>query len=599
MSMKRQIKAVMVAGVLFVGVAIGVYAKEVTADDAVIDALNAEIAKADKGNGGDKVEKKTEDADSVEIAPVGKSSIKTGQKPKKTSSDDEEWDDGDGVPKNQNVVTVTVMGKGETPEEAKLAAFRAAVEKAVGIYVDAESMMKNSELLKDRVNTISNADIKEYETIRKGRMRKSGLYGIQIKATVEKKAIAPKFADVFPAAFADIGAEAETIHVQKVTRAKRSEDAASLMTAALEGVDRMRDWTRLSVVKGKGLEEVKKIGNQDVTEVPGKGLYSVRYSIKIDEDAYFKGFIPHFKQVLTKIQEGEAEEDVVLSSGPFDDRGRGSILAVVDDSDGRKILRTGWSYTDYGIYRSPADLVPFCGYTDMGYTYFVDPIILSGFPGVTSNESLSRRFNQQFMFVPWFGMNVPGLNVNKRRSCNIWLLDRMGKDMTLVRCSAYKLPISALRAYWKNQYGDVDSQSRIKWKSIYEKVEVALLDDEGGEIAVRIDDHVPVTLLASGPMPREVLSVLSNLNLSVLDVFNSFFIRPLFVYYFEGGRRDMFYSTEIRRDVYFPLTDAQLEKVKRVKVRFVGGRRLSQSIDSSEQQPREQQPRVRGRRPVR
>lgn len=34
-----------------------------------------------------------------------------------------------------------------------------------------------------------------------------------------------------------------------------------------------------------------------------------------------------------------------------------------------------------------------------------------------------------------------------------------------------------------------------------------------------------------------------------------------------------YYSTEIQRDVYFPLTDAQLEKVKSVKVRFVGGKR--------------------------
>ena len=38
------------------------------------------------------------------------------------------------------------------------------------------------------------------------------------------------------------------------------------------------------------------------------------------------------------------------------------------------------------------------------------------------------------------------------------------------------------------------------------------------------------------------------------------------------NRSASYYSTEIQRDVYFPLTDAQLERVKKVKVRFVGGK---------------------------
>lgn len=525
--------------------AVLVHAAEEAADDALIKALNAEIKQVDK-EGGDKAAEKASDAvadsDSVEIAPSSKRSAKAGRKARAVSSDEEHRPVRKRAAKDSKVLVVIVRGKGETLEEAKLAAFRAAVEKAVGIYVDAESMMKNSELLKDRVNTISNADIKEYETIKKGKT-KDGLYAIQIKAKVEKKAIAPKFADVFPAAFANVGKEAETIHVQKVTRTKRSEDAASLMTAALEGVDRMRKWTRLSVVKGKGLEEVKKIGNQDVAEVPGKGLYSVRYSIKIDEDAYFKGFLPHFKQVLSKMQEGEAEEEVVLTSGP---------------------IPTHWQRA--------------MGGDDSGYTHFVDPVVLSGFPETAIGGIRGKGDNPEFfMFDQFKGL----AKVQKERSYNIWLLVRMNKDRSSVRCSAYKVPISALKAYWKSLYGELDSSyvmhdlKSLKMRN-HEKVEVVLLDEDGEEIAAQVDG-VSTALLASGyEFNDKALRYDRSTDASCVqkiweksNVFNSFFIRPMFARDLGLGRFG--YSTEIQRKVYFPLTDEQLEKVKRVKVRYVGG----------------------------
>ena len=476
--------------------------------------------------------------------------------------------EGSRATKDSKVIAVTVMGKGETKEEAKLAAFRAAVEKAVGIWVDSDAIMQNDKMLKDRVNTISNADIKRYETIKEG--KKSGLYICHIRAWVEKMAIAPKFASVFPAAFADVGEEASTIHVQKVTRAKRSGDAASLMTAALDGVDRMRKWGRLSVVKGKALEEVKKINlsgrDTDVREVSGKGLYSVRYSMKIDDAAYFKGFLPHFKEMLTKMQEGEAEVDAVLTSGPFDSR-KATRGCIENDGEGMVIMAT-----DNGSYDIPPDIKPYVthGGGKVGRTYFVDPIALSGFPGVASNESLGwsdTLSNGSFMFDHY---DTSGVKIKGGRSFNIWLLDRMNKDRTSVRCSAYKVPTSALMAYWKNLYGsNIDISGCMTFRT-HEKIEVVLLDGDGEELAARIDDHVPVTLLANGPVSGGGRCPWRSLN-----VFNSFFVRPMFVNYSlypaSMGRDNgtTCYSTEIQRDVYFPLTDAQLEKVKKVKVRFV------------------------------
>ena len=444
------------------------------------------------------------------------------------------------VAKDLGVAVVTVTGKGETKEEAKNAALRAAVERAVGAWVDAESIMKNSELLKERVNSISNADIKRCETLEE--RKASGLYICKIKAWVEKKAIAPKFQSVFPAAFKDIGEEATSLYGGKIIGDKRKKDAASLMHSALEDVDRMRNWVRLSVSKGRALEPVKNVGGRDVGRVPGNELYSVRYCMTIDGDAYFKGFLPHFKEVLTAMQEGESEDGVALSATPVAGyAGNGGMGGNVG-----------------------------------GNTYFVNQVALSGFPGAAIGGTRGKGGNpEHFMFDQYKGVS----RVQNERTFNIWLLDKMNKDHTVMRCSAYKIPESALRVYWKSLYGELDSSyvlqnSQNLRMKIQEKVEVVLLDEGGDEIAAQTD-FVPTTLMSSGFEFNEKALERDRATGSYVrtmweksNVFNSFFIRPMFAHDLGQGRFG--YSTEIQRKVYFPLTDSQLGRIKSVKVRFVG-----------------------------
>ena len=61
--------------------------------------------------------------------------------------------------------TVMVKGRGVGADktEALKDAYRDAVERAVGLYVDAEQMMKNEELVKDQILTQSNAYIEKYD----------------------------------------------------------------------------------------------------------------------------------------------------------------------------------------------------------------------------------------------------------------------------------------------------------------------------------------------------------------------------------------------------------------------------------------------------
>ena len=86
----------------------------------------------------------------------------------------------------QDAELVKVRGKGTGADrtEALKDAYRDAVERAVGLYVDAEQMMKNEELVKDQILTQSNAYIDKYDVV-KETTKPNGLVEVQILDIVD------------------------------------------------------------------------------------------------------------------------------------------------------------------------------------------------------------------------------------------------------------------------------------------------------------------------------------------------------------------------------------------------------------------------------
>lgn len=104
--------------------------------------------------------------------------------------------------------TVSVLGRGMgmNREEALKDAYRDAIERAVGLYVDAEQMMKNEQLVHDQILTHSNAYIERYD-IKKEETRPNGLTEIQILAVVNRSALAQKLSEVMPPQTFQVGTE--------------------------------------------------------------------------------------------------------------------------------------------------------------------------------------------------------------------------------------------------------------------------------------------------------------------------------------------------------------------------------------------------------
>jgi hypothetical protein len=79
-------------------------------------------------------------------------------------------------------MSVVVTGAGMDLDKAKYNALSNAVEQTVGVLVDAETLVENDKLVRDKVLTYTEGDIKGSETL--DQWQKDGLYYVRLKATV-------------------------------------------------------------------------------------------------------------------------------------------------------------------------------------------------------------------------------------------------------------------------------------------------------------------------------------------------------------------------------------------------------------------------------
>ena len=197
------------------------------------------------------------------------------------------------------IVKVRGKGVGGDKTEALKDAYRDAVERAVGLYVDAEQMVKNEELVKDQILTQSNAYIEKYDVMKEN-AKPNGLVEVQILAEVRKSALTKKISDVMPAqTFQLNSAVTQNLHAKLVTEEKRNKDGAALLKNALEGVDPIRQLVKVSLVSPEPtiVDEGGRRGNSE------SGMVTLRYTFKfeIDKDRYMAEFIPHIQKTFEQI----------------------------------------------------------------------------------------------------------------------------------------------------------------------------------------------------------------------------------------------------------------------------------------------------------
>ena len=83
-------------------------------------------------------------------------------------------------------VVVSVRGMGTNQEVALKDALNQAVMQAAGAIVDSETLIKNDEIIQEKVLTASNAIVKKYDVTMPAKQRANGLWEIRIKAVVQQ-----------------------------------------------------------------------------------------------------------------------------------------------------------------------------------------------------------------------------------------------------------------------------------------------------------------------------------------------------------------------------------------------------------------------------
>ena len=127
------------------------------------------------------------------------------------------------------IVKVRGRGIGTNKMEALKDAYRDAVEQAVGLYVDAEQMVKNEDLVKDQILTHSNAFIEKYK-IEKEDRSEDGLITVTILADVRKLVPRKTIVGTMSEQKATLSEISKDIHAQIVTDTKRKVDFSTRKT---------------------------------------------------------------------------------------------------------------------------------------------------------------------------------------------------------------------------------------------------------------------------------------------------------------------------------------------------------------------------------
>jgi hypothetical protein len=198
-------------------------------------------------------------------------------------------DFGGGKTAKSQVMEVVAEGTGVDPEKAKLAAFSTAIEKAVGLLVDSESVVKNDQLIRDQVLTFSRGYVESFDVVKE--WEQDGLQHCRIRARVAREKLVEKL-KAEKIALRPLDGEREVVQVKQENEAEKN--AAEMLRKALADYDPMR------FVK---VEIVGKPERKEKDETHAKIQITVRLSPDLNK---WDTFQPGIARVLDKISTKQA-----------------------------------------------------------------------------------------------------------------------------------------------------------------------------------------------------------------------------------------------------------------------------------------------------
>lgn len=208
-------------------------------------------------------------------------------------------------PKSPEEKTQEVVGEGvgRTADEALKDAFRNAVRLVVGAVVDAETLVKNDELIDDKVLTYSDGFIKGYDEVAGSKKAQGGLHRIKIKAQVERRSVIAKL-------------KAANITVKEV-------DGKGLFAEAVTQLDAEKDASALLKKQFEGFPQscitATIIGTPELVE-KNREQAKVKITVQIEPDLKaYKAFSIKLISILAKLAKSKGEFTAKFGKHPEDE----------------------------------------------------------------------------------------------------------------------------------------------------------------------------------------------------------------------------------------------------------------------------------------
>ena len=209
-----------------------------------------------------------------------------------------------------DTVKVAARGVGTDKVSALKDAFRDAIERAVGLYVDAETLVRNDEVVTDEILTHSNAYILKYDECETTKTS-DGLVKVRLVAVVKKRPLSLELKRVLPDAEVRFVGDLKDVHATIVSTDKRNADGAALMRKALSGVDpcTMLSVPSIDVKHNQVIREGKIDWSKSIPD--DSVVLRCLLKLKFDEQKYFESFVPPLKDVLEQVS--LSAKDITLS----------------------------------------------------------------------------------------------------------------------------------------------------------------------------------------------------------------------------------------------------------------------------------------------
>ena len=202
-------------------------------------------------------------------------------------------------------VSVEVTGVGKDADSALRNALYQAVEQAVGAYVDSETVIKNDEVIREKLLSVAQGFVEKYEVIQPPRERSdgSGVWETKVSASVKRSEVG---AALRAAGVMQVAADGTAAWAEQITRLKSREDAMELLEKLIPEIP--RNLFVFSIVGGNG--EFRTVEDRNT----GDRLTVVTLRLQSNLDWWHAEALPALEAALKVLMLSDAEP--VIFEGP-------------------------------------------------------------------------------------------------------------------------------------------------------------------------------------------------------------------------------------------------------------------------------------------